>query len=268
MLSSYEGKAVLVTGGTAGIGLATALAFASRGAQCTLTYRMGSADEDEVRARFSAIGAPEPVIFQADASLDEDTDALLAKMAERHKSVEALIINIPTALVTKTFADYDKRGLLKSIESSAWPLVEYTRRIKKVFGKYPRYVVGMSSTGVEQFAAGYDFVAASRGVMEILSRYMNYRLFDEDCRINMLRSRSVRTAAFEQTFGAEFMKFAKRLTREEHFLQPEDVGWAAFALCSGLMDGVSGQIITLDKGTTFFDNMSRLYNERHALGLV
>ena len=45
MFNDFRGKAVLITGGTAGIGLATGLAFGRRGADCTLTYRWGSADE-------------------------------------------------------------------------------------------------------------------------------------------------------------------------------------------------------------------------------
>ena len=39
------------------------------------------------------------------------------------------------------------------------------------------------------------------------------------------------------------------------------------ALCSGLMDGVSGQVLMIDRGTTFFDNLMRLYNERNELEL-
>jgi NAD(P)-dependent dehydrogenase (short-subunit alcohol dehydrogenase family) len=267
MIASFRGKAVLVTGGTAGIGLATALAFGARGAECTLTYRFGSADEDEVRARFAASGAPEPLLVQADAARDEDTDALLATMKERHRAVEVLISNVSAAMVVRRFEDYDLRGLRQSIEQSAWPMVEYTRRIKAVFGRYPRYVVGMSSTGPDSFSVGYDFVAASKAVMETLCKYMNYRLFDEDVRINVIRSRSVRTASFEATFGKEFYEFAKGFTRERHFLAPEEVAGAALALCSGMMDGVSGQIITVDRGTTFFDNLMRLYEERESLGL-
>jgi NAD(P)-dependent dehydrogenase (short-subunit alcohol dehydrogenase family) len=267
VIADYHGKAVLITGGTAGIGLATALAFAKQGAACTLTYRFGTADEDEVRAKFARLGAPEPVLVQADVANDEDTDALLDDLHKRHDRVEALISNVSAALVVNSFDDYDRRGLLKSIEISAWPLVEYTRRIKRVFGSYPRYIVGMSSTGPDSFNVGYDFVAASKAVMETLCRYMNYRLFDDDVRINVVRSRSVVTASFESTFGTGFMEYAKRLTRPEHFLPPEEVAEAALALCSGMMDGVSGQIITIDRGTTFFDNLMRLYEEREQLGI-
>jgi len=268
MIADYRGKAVLVTGGTAGIGLATALAFGQCGAECTLTYRFGSADEDEVRRRFADAGAPPPFIVQADAGNDEDTEALLRQLRGRHGSIEALIVNVSAALVIRDVGDYDKRGLLKGIETSAWPLVAYVRGVREVFGKYPRYVIGMSSTGVSSFASGYDFVAASKAVLETLARYMSVRLYDEDMRINIVRSRSIVTSSFESTFGKDFFDFAKRFCKpEKHFLTPEEVGEAALALCSGLMDGVRGQIVTVDRGTTFLDDFMRIFEEREEYGL-
>ena len=51
----------------------------------------------------------------------------------------------------------------------------------------------MSSTGPAHFSVGYDFVAASKSVMETLCRYMSYRLFEQDVRVNVVRSRLVRT---------------------------------------------------------------------------
>jgi len=149
VIADFRDRVVLVTGGTMGVGLATALAFAERGAACWLTYRWGSADEDEVRARFAAIGAPAPRLVLADAASNEDTDALLAEIRACHDRVDAFISNVSGAPVVGDLADYSPRGLFKSIEYSAWPMVEYTRRIKAVFGAYPRYVVGMSSTGVD-----------------------------------------------------------------------------------------------------------------------
>ena len=67
MLNDFHGKAVLITGGTKGIGLATGLAFGQAGAHVTLTHKWGSADEDEIRQQFADCGAPEPKIMEADA---------------------------------------------------------------------------------------------------------------------------------------------------------------------------------------------------------
>ena len=44
-----------------GIGLATALAFARHGAHCTLTYKWGTADEDEM-PRFAARRCPRLIV--------------------------------------------------------------------------------------------------------------------------------------------------------------------------------------------------------------
>jgi len=265
--ADFRGQTVLVTGGTMGVGLATALAFAARGATCWLTYRWGSADEDAVRARFAEVGAPAPRLVLADAASDEDTDALLAQMRASHEGVDVLISNVAAAPAVPDLDAYTLRALRKSIEYSAWPLVEYTRRIKAVFGRYPRYVVGMSSTGVDSYSVDYDFVAASKAVLETLCRYLNYRLFDEDVRINVVRSRLVRTESLRATFGRDFEAFAERFNMKRQFIACEEVAHVIVALCSGLLDGVSGQVIMVDRGTSFFDNLMRLYNERDALDI-
>jgi NAD(P)-dependent dehydrogenase (short-subunit alcohol dehydrogenase family) len=266
-INDLRGKAVLVTGGTMGIGLATGLAFGREGARCILTHKWGTADEDEVRARFAEIGAPEPLIVQADVASSEDTDALLAAIREEHDAVEAFISNVSFGLVVKDFEEYQKRSLYTSIEYSTWPMVEYTRRIKAVFGRYPRYVVGLSSGGPDAFYKNYDFVAASKAVMETLCRYLNYRLFDEDVRINVVRSRLVRTESLRATFGRDFEEFAERFNMKRQFISCEEVANAILGLCSGLLDGVSGQVIMVDRGTSFFDNLMRIYNEREALAI-
>jgi enoyl-[acyl-carrier-protein] reductase (NADH) len=250
-----------------GIGLATALAFGTRGARCVLTYRFGSADEDELHKRFAEVGAPAPLLVQADAADAADTATLFDAIREHHDRVEVLVSNVSAALVIGTLEDYSKKGLHQSIDFSAWPLVSYLTGIKARFGRYPRYVLGMSSSGPDQYAKSYDFVAASKAVLETLVRYLSYRLYDEDIRINVIRSRSVKTESLRSTFGSDFEEFAKRFTRENHFVPAEEVANAAVALCSGLLDGFRGQVLTVDRGTGFFDNFMRLYNEREELGL-
>src|SRR5690606_30274527 len=150
------------TGGTAGIGLATGLAFGARGAAVYLTHRWGSADEGELAAKFEAVGASAPIILEADVSQDEDTEALREKIGESHDGVEVLISNVSFAHVSQHHTDLSKKALKTSLTYSAWPFVGYLQKVKERFGKYPRYAVGMSSRGPEYFLPGYDFVAASK----------------------------------------------------------------------------------------------------------
>ena len=77
---------------------------------------------------------------------------------------------------------------------------------------------------------------------------------------------NVKTLALDETFGRDFSTFAEGFTGQ-HSIDPSEVGRVILALASGLLDGVSGQIITVDRGITFFDNIMHLYHERDRLGL-
>jgi enoyl-[acyl-carrier-protein] reductase (NADH) len=96
----------------------------------------------------------------------------------------------------------------------------------------------------------------SKAVLETMCRYLNFRLFDDEVRVNVIRSRLVRTASFDATFGAEFHGFLDALGGfDDCYTTPEDIGNAALALGSGLLDAVGGQVIMVDKGFEFFDNL-------------
>lgn len=267
MINDLRQKAVLITGGTMGIGLATGLAFARQGAIPWLTHRWGSADEDAILKLFADQGLPKPHIVQADVANKEDTAALLEQIKAHHDHVEAFISNVSFGLVVEKLEDYQLRSLFRSIEYSTWPMYQYAADIHKLFGRWPRYIVGLSSGGPDHYYKNYDFVAASKAVMETLCRYMSYRLFDEDVHINVVRSRLVRTESLRATFGRDFEQFAERFNMKRQFIPEEEVANAILALCSGLMDGVRGQTLMVDRGTTFFDNLMRIYNERDSLDI-
>jgi NAD(P)-dependent dehydrogenase (short-subunit alcohol dehydrogenase family) len=254
-------RAILITGGTKGIGLGTGLAFARQGAHTILTYKWGSADSDDVRARYQAEGLIPPLIVEADVANPDDTAALLERLHHHFDRIDAFISNVAFGLVVKELSDYSFRALARSIEYSAWPLIDYPLRIREVFGRYPRYIVGLSSGGPDHVYRNYDFVAASKAVVETLCRYLNYRLFAEDVRVNVVRSRLVRTDSLRATFGEEFEPFAARFGADRQFTEIEDVANAIVAVCSGLMDGVSGQILNVDRGTTFCDNLMGIFEQ-------
>jgi NAD(P)-dependent dehydrogenase (short-subunit alcohol dehydrogenase family) len=257
----FRNRTVLITGGTMGIGLETGLAFARQGAQCFLTYKWGTADEEEVRRRFRQAGGLEPEIYRADAGSTDDTTCLLEEIRQRHGSIDVFVSNVSAAQIVGNLNDYSAKALFKTIGFSAWPMVDYTLRIREILGRYPRYVIGMSSTGVDSWACGYDLMAASKAVMETLCRYLSFRLKDEDVRVNVVRGGMVRTQSFEETFPADFVAFADRFAGDRYRLEAADIANAIVALCSGLMDAYTGQILTVDRGMSFFDNSMRLYAE-------
>lgn len=266
MLNDLTGKAVLITGGTKGIGLATGLAFGKRGAQVTLTHKWGSADEAEIREQFAQVQAPEPKIVEADAGSTEDTKAVLGELKKNHDRVEVLISNVAFAQVVKSMGDYQKRSLLRSIEYSVWPMIDYLQEIKAIFGQYPRYLIGLSSQGPDKYTANYDFVASAKAVLETLCRYLAFRLAAEKININVVRAALVRTESLKATMGDECIPFIERFD-PTLFVTVDEVASTILALCSGLMDSVTGQVIAVDHGAPFYDNVMRLYGERDQIEL-
>jgi enoyl-[acyl-carrier-protein] reductase (NADH) len=221
-----------------------------------------------VKAQFKDAGAKEPVILEADAAQDDDTKAVFARIKESHNKVEAIISNVAFAQVTRGLDSYKKRGFLKSLDYSAWPFVGYLKLHHEVFGNFPRYSLGMSSDGADTYYPGYEFVAAAKTVMETFCRYLAVHMLDEDVRINVLRARPVLTESLTATFGPEFVPFHRKYCGDDYFINVDEVANTALALCSGLMDAVSGEVISLDRGRAFNDNSNYLFEHRVRLGLA
>ncbi len=248
-----RGKAALVTGGTRGLGKAIGLELARAGATVFLTHRWGSADEGEIEAEFRAAGAPAPAIVECDASDADATRELMGLIRERAGSgagsgaLDIVVSNVAFSKVVRDIDDLKKSALDLSLGYSAWPVVDLVQAAAKAFGRYPRYVLGISSDGPEVCHEGYDLAGVSKAVLETLCRYLALRLKRHGVRVNAVRPGFLDTASSRATFGDAVVEEARGRVGEL-FLDPGQVARACLALCSGLMDAVTGQVITVDEG--------------------
>ncbi len=84
----YDGKTVVITGGTSGIGLATAKLFLGEGARVLVTGRT-PATLDAARVELGE----NAIVFESDAASLTDIDALAAKVTESFGRVDVLFVN-------------------------------------------------------------------------------------------------------------------------------------------------------------------------------
>ncbi len=177
-------------------------------------------------------------------------------MAKEHEAIELFISNVGFAPQIKTLEEYKKKSFFRTLEYSSWPVIEYTNRIHARFGRYPAHIVGISSDGPDHYYRGYDFVSAAKALLEHFAKYMSAHLLEKGCRVNVIRFGTVRTESFDAIFGNTFFEFLRAQgVSEEYVLTPDSCGKAVLALVSGLLDAMNGEIVTVDYGLPFQDNL-------------
>lgn len=254
---ALDASTVLVTGGTRGLGKAIGMEFARAGAAVFLTHRWGTASEPELLAEFAAAGLPAPHVVESDVSDRKAVLDLMGTVKERTGRLDVVVSNVAFAKIVKDVSDLKKAALDLSLAYSAWPLVDHVQAAREVLGRFPRYVIAISSDGPDVCHPGYDLAGASKAVLETLCRYLALRLRAEGVRVNAVRPGLLDTASSRATAGDAAIEAVQQ--RAPGAVQdPRGVARACVALCSGLMDSVTGQVLVVDEGWSLVGALSFL----------
>ena len=101
-MNRFTDKTILVTGGSSGIGMATAQAFAAEGARVVITGR-----DAATLAQAKASLGPNAIALVNDAGRLADTNALATALADASVRLDAVFLNAGTAKFA-AFADVDE----------------------------------------------------------------------------------------------------------------------------------------------------------------
>ena len=186
MNKQLEGKIALVTGGTTGIGLATAQELAVQGAQVFITGRR----QAELDAAVAAIGASATGI-RADASVLSDLDAVYAQIAKKAGRLDVLFANagggdmLPLGAITEEHFDRifgtNVKGTLFTVQK-ALPLLSNNASV----------ILTASTTSIQGTAA-FSVYSASKAAVRNFARSWALDLKDRGIRVNAVSPGPIRT---------------------------------------------------------------------------
>lgn len=239
---SFDGAAVLVTGGSRGIGRAIARRFAELGAgKVAIGYLRNDRAATETAEELRTLGA-EPVLVRGNVA-SERTAAKVAELGP----LDALVHNAATGVIRPALETEDKH-FDWTLAANARALLSLARAAAPAM-KPGSSIVAVSSLGSARVLENYALVGASKAALEALVRYLAVELAPRGIRVNAVSAGLVETDALDVFPNREQM-LASSLERTPagRLAEPGDIADAVCFLCSPQAEMVRGQTLVVDGG--------------------
>jgi len=261
-MTSVEGKVVLITGGTSGIGRAAAGAFARTGARIVLAARRAELAELVVQ-ELQAEGANVRFV-QADVSLAADVDRLVSSTVRAYGRLDAAFNNAATpdgalALTADFTEEQFDRAVAMNLKS-VWLCMR--SEIRQMLSQSPPggAIVNTSSVnGLGGAPGGALYSAAKAGVLS-LTKSAAQEYATRGIRVNALVAGAFRTPMLENVFEvvgggtpegvAAVEAQYTGLIPMRRIGRPQEAAEAAVWLCSESASYVTGHSMIVDGGMT------------------
>ncbi|RWC62399.1 glucose 1-dehydrogenase [Mesorhizobium sp.] len=246
-MSRFEGKRVVITGGSRGIGLATASRFAAEGAHVVITGR----SLERLNDAFAALGqVPNIVALKCDVTNVSELEALFAGINAHYGTFDVLVANAGVGQRTEfekvTEAEFDRimnanvKGAFFSVQK-ALPYLNPGSSVVLVGSN-------LSYTGWE-LATVYG---ASKAAVLNLTRSLASTLSSRGIRVNGVTPGSIRTAMLQEVVLDHYdeAEFVASELPMGFIGDPDDVAKVIAFLASDDARYILGEDILCDGGST------------------
>jgi NAD(P)-dependent dehydrogenase (short-subunit alcohol dehydrogenase family) len=246
-MKKLEGKVAVITGGSSGIGLATAKRFINEGAHVVITGRR----EKELKEAAVALETNVTTVV-GDVSRLEDLDRLYALVKDKHGHIDVLFANAgagtiaPLPMATEahfdqTF-DVNVKGMFFTVQK-ALPLFNNGGTI--ILTSSVSNVLGLP---------GFSAYAASKAAVRNFARAWTLELKDRNIRVNCVSPGAIDTPALATTTGLTAEQVEQAVAQFTSQIpmgrrgNPEEIAAAVTFLASGEGSYITGVDLAVDGG--------------------
>ncbi len=248
MEKPLTGKVALVTGGSRGIGAATALVLAERGFRVVVNHRASAPQAEEVVAAVSAAGG-EAVAIQADVTASGDVARMVGEIDQRWGGVDVLVHNALAPFAITSFAELTWEQLGGKLD----------RELRAAFLMTKAVVPGMISRGYGRLVylstglsrhprGGMIALGAAKAALDQFVRFIALELVPHGITANLIAPATVEGTTMSQQLTREQMYELAAATPMGRLVRPDDVARTVAFFASDDSGFTTGHSIPVNGG--------------------